>query len=133
MKTPEPHKVSIAATVLGIIVLLGSVGSAITVWNKLLPYITDIELAATQRQLHKEILENAKFDEELRRLVTEEKRERCENTIHKVETNLWRAQQNEFEANQQEPVNRIFVRAAQQAQIGFRAALAEAKRKCGHR
>lgn len=133
MKVPEAHKVSIAATVLGIIVLLGSVGSAITVWNKLLPYITDIELASTQRLLHQEILDNAKFDAELRRLVAEEKIERCENTIHIVETNLWRAQQNEFEANQQDPVNRIFVRAAQQAQIGFRAELAEAKRKCGHR
>ena len=122
MKKPDKHQVSLAAAALSALMLFITVGSAVTVYKKLIPYVTALELENARLELHRRLDDNYEED-------AEEKEHRCKNTVARIQTDLFRAQQNEFEASKVE--NHVFAASSRRAQIAYREDIAGAKRECG--
>ncbi len=129
LKKPTEKQVHFGATVLGIIAMLGTVGGAIVTWQKLIPYITELELRETERRLMTLHEQNAARDIENARDDRKEQVERCNNTIARLESDLFRAGQNQFEAEQLG--NRTFVDQAKRSQLEYNRQIDEERRECG--
>ncbi len=114
--------------IIGVIAFLGTAGSTIAVWQKLLPYITELELRETERRLLSLHEINAARDKKNEMDDRREQIERCNNTIALLESDLFRAGQNQFEAEQLG--NRTFVDQAKRAQLEYKRRIGEEKREC---
>ena len=129
IKKPTEKQVHVGTMIIGVIAFLGTAGSTIAVWQKLLPYITELELRATESRLMTLHEVNAARDKKNEMDDRREKVERCNNTLDLLEGKLFRAGQNQFEAEQLG--NRTFVDQAKRAQLEYKRQIDEERRECG--
>ncbi len=120
MKKPTEHTVTRGISILGIVAALTAFGSLIAVWQKIVPYVTDVELLRVERLIH----ENQRLDDE-------EKEARCDNTIARINNWIHLANMNKWEADNRTPPDRAYAATQERAITGYQQDMLKEKRDCG--
>ncbi len=119
IKKPTEHTVTRGVSVLGIIAAVTAVGALIATWQKIIPYVTALELESATRAIYQEL--------------EDEKEDRCDNTIARLANWIHMANVNKWNAEHRTPPDREYALSQERAITGFKHDMLVEKRECGFR